>query len=73
MFSLCLRLSLRHRVQTGSAAQPASYPMSTRSPFLEVKRPEREAYHSPTSSVQVKNSRSYTSTSPLRPHGVLFS
>jgi hypothetical protein len=47
--------SLHHRVQTGSGAHPASYPMGTRNSFLRVKRPGRETDHSPPSSAEVKN------------------
>jgi hypothetical protein len=54
--------SLHHRVQNGSGAHPASYPMGTRGSFLGVKRPRREADHSPPSSAEVKNAWSYTST-----------
>jgi hypothetical protein len=43
-----------HRVQTGSGAHPASYPMGNRGFFLGVKRPGRETYHSPPSSAEVK-------------------
>jgi hypothetical protein len=46
--------SLHHRVQTGSGAHPASYPMGTRALSLGVKRLGREADHSPPSSVEVK-------------------
>jgi hypothetical protein len=46
--------SLHHRVQNGSGAHPASYPMCTRGSFLGVKRPGREADHSPPSSAEVK-------------------
>jgi hypothetical protein len=46
--------SLRHRVQNGSRAHPASYPMGTRGSFPGVKRPEREADNSPPSSAEVK-------------------
>jgi hypothetical protein len=49
--------SLHHRVQTGSGAHPASYPLVTRGSF-----PGGEADHSPPSSVEVKNAWSYTST-----------
>jgi hypothetical protein len=58
------KLSLHYRVQTGSEAHPASYPMGTRGSFPGgVKRPGgREPYHSPPSSAEVKNARSYTST-----------
>jgi hypothetical protein len=46
--------SLHHRVQNGSGSHPASYPMGTRGLSLGVKRPEREADHSPTSITEVK-------------------
>jgi hypothetical protein len=36
-----------HCVQNGSGVHPASYPMGTRVFSLGVKRPEREADHSP--------------------------
>jgi hypothetical protein len=45
--------SLYHRVQNGSGAHTASYPMGTRGFFLGVKRPGRETDHSP-SSAEVK-------------------
>jgi hypothetical protein len=35
-----------------------------------VKRPGREADHSPTSTAEIKNAWSYTSTPPIRLHGV---
>jgi hypothetical protein len=41
--------SLHHRVQTGSGAHPASYPMGTRGSFAGSK-----AGHSPPSSAEVK-------------------
>jgi hypothetical protein len=40
---------------------------------LGVKRPKCEADHSPPSSAEVKNARSYTYTSPIRLHGVVLS
>jgi hypothetical protein len=40
---------------------------------LGVKRPGREAEHSPPSSVEVNNTWSYTFTPPIRRHGVLLS
>jgi hypothetical protein len=46
--------SLHYRVQNGSGAHPASYPMGTRAVSLQVKRPGREADHSPPSSAEVK-------------------
>jgi hypothetical protein len=39
---------------------------------LAVKRPRREADHSPTSSAGVKNAWSCTSTPPLHIHGVVL-
>jgi hypothetical protein len=53
---------LLHRVQTSSGAHPAPYPMGTEDSFPRVNRPEREADHSPPSSVEVKNVWRYTST-----------
>jgi hypothetical protein len=46
--------SLHHRVQNGSGAHPSSYPMGTGGSFPGVKRPGREADHSPPSSAEVK-------------------
>jgi hypothetical protein len=46
--------SLHHRVRNGSGAHPASYPMGIRGFSLAVKRPGREADHSPPSSAKVK-------------------
>jgi hypothetical protein len=40
---------------------------------LGVKLPGREADHSPSSSAEVKNAWSYTSTPPMRLHGVVLS
>jgi hypothetical protein len=62
-----------------TASRPALGPAQTpiqRVPgalSLAVKRPELEAYHSPPSSVEVKNSWSCTSTPPVRLHGVVLS
>jgi hypothetical protein len=47
--------SHRHIVQTASAAHPALYPIGTGDLFRVVKRPGREAEHSPVSSAEVKN------------------
>jgi hypothetical protein len=46
--------SFHHRVQNGSGAHTVSYPMGTRVLSLEIKRPGREADHSPPSSAEVK-------------------
>jgi hypothetical protein len=57
--------SLHHRVQNGSGAHSASYPIgSGRLIPRGVKRPCREADHLPPSSAEVKNAWSYTSTPP---------
>jgi hypothetical protein len=40
---------------------------------LGVKRPGREADHSPPSSAEVKNVWRYTSTPPIRLHGAVLS
>jgi hypothetical protein len=65
--------SLHHRVQTGSGAlqPPIQWVSGTLS--LGVKRPGREADHSPPSSAEVKNAWSYTSTTPVCLHGVVLS
>jgi hypothetical protein len=42
-------------------------------PSLGVKRPGREADLSPPTSAEVKNAWSYTSTPPIRLHGVVLS
>jgi hypothetical protein len=49
------RFFLLHSVQTGSGAHPASNSVGTGGSYLGVKRPGREADHSPSSSVEVKN------------------
>jgi hypothetical protein len=57
--------SLRHCVRTGSGAHlqtPTQWVPRALTPW--VKRPGREADHSPPSSVEVKNVWSYTYTSP---------
>jgi len=56
--------------QTGSGAHSASYPMVTEGSFPGVKRPDRQADHSPPSSVEVKNARSFAL--PIRPNGVVL-
>jgi hypothetical protein len=65
--------SLDHCIQTSSRANPISYSMGTRGSFPGVKWPGHEADHSPPSSAKVKNVWSYTSTSPIRLHGVVLS
>jgi hypothetical protein len=56
--------SLLQVVQTGSGVHPTSYPMGTGGSFPGVKRPGREADHSPPSSAEVKKMWIYTSTPP---------
>jgi hypothetical protein len=58
--------SLRHHIQTTSGAHPAYCPTGTGGTFGGggVKRPGREANHSPPSSAEVKKEWSYTSTTP---------
>jgi hypothetical protein len=56
---------LLHNIQTGSVAQPASYPLDTTVLSLEVKRLRCEANRSFPSSVQVKNTWTYTSTAHM--------
>jgi hypothetical protein len=46
--------SLQYSVQTGSGAQPASYPVVTGGFSLRIKWQEREADHSRTCSAEVK-------------------
>jgi hypothetical protein len=58
------RQFLVHRVQTDSWAHPASYPKGTGAHFLRIKRPAREADHSPPSRAEVKKVWSHTSTPP---------
>jgi hypothetical protein len=64
--------SLHHRVQNGSGASPASYPMGTRGLSLGVKRQGREADHSPPSSAEVKECVELYLHSPIRLHGVVL-
>jgi hypothetical protein len=50
--------------QTSSGVHPPSYLMGTGGPLLGVKRPGREADHSPPTSTEVKKMWVYTSTPP---------
>jgi len=65
--------SLRHRVETGFGVHPASYSMGTEGSSLGMQQPGYFADHSPLSSAKIKNTRHYTSTPPIRFHGVLVS
>jgi hypothetical protein len=64
---------LHHRVQNGSGAHPASYPMGTRGSSPGVKRPGRKADHLPPSSAEVKEWVEPYLHSPIRLHGVVLS
>jgi hypothetical protein len=44
-----------HRVQTGSEVHPVSSALSPRDSLFVIKRPRREADHSPLSIVEDKN------------------
>jgi hypothetical protein len=65
--------SLHHHVQNGSGAPRASYQMGTRGSFPGVKRPGREADHSPPSSAGVKEFVELYLHSPIHLHGVVLS
>jgi hypothetical protein len=54
--------SFHHRVQNGSGARPASYPMGTRGSSPGVKAAGGEADHLPPSNAAVKNAWNCTST-----------
>jgi hypothetical protein len=54
-----------------SGVYQASYPMGTGTVFLEIKRLEREAGHSPPSSAEVKNGGAICH-SPTRLHGTVL-
>jgi hypothetical protein len=64
---------LHHRIQNGSVARSASYTMGTSVYLLGVKRPGREADHSPPSSAEVKECVELYLRSPIRLHGVVLS
>jgi hypothetical protein len=67
------KFSLHHRVQNGSGAHTASYPVNTRVCFPGVTWPGCEADHSPPSSAEVKEWVELYLHSPIRLHGVVFS
>jgi hypothetical protein len=64
--------SLLHVVQTGSWAHPASYPVGTGVLSSGVKRPEREADHSPPTNAEVKKVWIYISTPPYAFNGIVL-
>ena len=55
---------------TGSTAHPASYSIGPESSFQEIKQLRHEADHSPPSTAEAKNERSYSSTPRISHHGV---
>jgi hypothetical protein len=65
--------SLRHRVKTDCGSHPAFYPMTTGVLSPVVKRPGREADHSPPSSAEVKEWVALYLQSQIRLHVVVFS
>jgi hypothetical protein len=65
---------LHHCVKNGSGAHRVCYQVGTMASFPGgVKRPGREADHSPPSDAEVKNAWSYTSTAPICLNGVVLS
>jgi hypothetical protein len=61
------RIFTLHVVQTSSGVHPTSYTMSTGGCCPGVKRPGRDASHSPPTSAEVKKIHS-----PIRLHGVVL-
>jgi hypothetical protein len=59
-------------VQSDSGAHPASSPMGIGVLSQGVKRPGRDAVHSPPSGAMVKNVWGHASTPPIRLHGVVL-
>jgi hypothetical protein len=69
-FALFNFVIIASRTALGPTQPPVQWVLGALS--LGVKRPGREADHSPPSSVEVKNACSYTFT-PIRLHGVVLS
>jgi hypothetical protein len=65
--------SLHHRVRNGSVATQPPIQWVPGALFLGVKRPVREADHSPPSSAEVKECVELYLHSPIRLHGVVLS
>jgi hypothetical protein len=63
--------SLHHHVQDSSWAHASSYTINKRALFLGVKRPACESEKSPLFRDEVENAWGYTSTPPIRFHGVV--
>jgi hypothetical protein len=68
-----LGMFFHHRVQIGSGAHQAPYPMGTRGSFPGGKWSGREADHSTPSSAEVKEYVELYLHSPVRLHGVVLS
>jgi hypothetical protein len=64
---------LHYHVQNGCIATQPPIQWVSEALSLRLKRPGREADHSPPCCTEVKNEWSYTSTPPVRPHGVVLS
>jgi hypothetical protein len=65
--------SLHHWIQTSNGYHPTTYPMGARTSYpVGGKRPGNKADHSTPSIVEDKNSWIYTSTPPIRLHGVVL-
>jgi hypothetical protein len=64
------RFYLHYRVQNGSGATQPPIQWVPGALSLGVKRPGREADHSPPSCAEVKKAWSYTFTTPTRLYGV---
>jgi hypothetical protein len=66
-------LSLLHVVQNGSGVRPASYPMGIGGALSpRIKRPGREADHSPPTSDEVKKNVDQYIHSPIRLQGAVL-
>jgi hypothetical protein len=65
--------SLLHRVHTGSGAHLTSVKWVPGAIIPEVKRPGRETDNSLPPSAEVKNTRGFASTPPIRFHDVVLS
>jgi hypothetical protein len=65
--------SLHHRLRNGSKAHPPPIQWVSGALSLGLKRPGREADHSPPSTAEVKECVELYLHSPIRPHGVVLS
>jgi hypothetical protein len=66
------QFSIRHRVWTGCGAFQPPIQWVPGVLISGVKRPRREADHSPSSGAEVKNAWSYISAPSTRFHGVVL-